>query len=105
MIKEIVSVLSQSSVDYDDLIQKVDKEEIQSLIDQKKKFRFIVEGLGFKIHGDKQKEIIEKFKCFPFDEKLVDLIEYDQSYKVIHNNEDNQIYFGYSVAASRPSVS
>mmetsp|Transcript_32369 Transcript_32369/g.49531 ORF Transcript_32369/g.49531 Transcript_32369/m.49531 type:complete len:144 (+) Transcript_32369:415-846(+) len=41
------------------------------------------------------------FKVFPFDQKLVELNNYEHSYKVIHNGPDDELYFGHSVAACR----
>lgn len=38
---------------------------------------------------------------YPFDEALVELIDYDMYFKVLENDTDGQLYFGNCVAASR----
>ena len=49
MIKEIINVLSQANKSYEDLVKNVDLAGVQVLIDTKKKFRFLIEGIGKKV--------------------------------------------------------
>jgi len=49
MIKEIINVLSQASKSYEDLLKNIDLARLQAVIDTKKKFRFMIEGIGKKV--------------------------------------------------------
>ena len=49
LIKEIISVLSQANKNYEELVGNVDLEALQTVINTKKKFRFLIEGIGKKV--------------------------------------------------------
>lgn len=99
MIKEIIDVFSESKGSYDELVKNVDVALLQSQISTTNKFKFLLEGIGIKITSSQQIDIIEQFKVFPFDQSLVDMVKYDDYYKIIHNKEDDMIYFGKKVAS------
>lgn len=67
MIKEILDVYSQSKGSYEDLITNMDVPRLSANITPGAKFKFFLEGIGVKINLAKQVEIINMFKCFPFD--------------------------------------
>jgi tRNA (guanine10-N2)-methyltransferase len=101
LIKEVLNVLSESTDSYEDLIKNVDIDRLTDHIHPTNKFRFFIEGLAVKIPEKKSIEVIEMFKIFPFNEKLVDLNDYQEYFKVIKNEVDGKMYFGKMVAACR----
>ena len=73
LVKDIMSVLSHSTSSYDDLVSNVHRFHLQDILDQKKSFKFIVEGVNFAMGRSLQLEVINKFGCLPFNQALIDL--------------------------------
>ena len=96
-------MFSQTNVSYEELIKQVDTQALKKALEEKKKFRFLFEGIGKKLSSETQKKVIEMFRDLPFDASLVDLTNYEQCFKIIENAADGEIYFGERVASSRPN--
>ena len=102
LIKEILNVFAESSNrSYEDLLANVDEARLREAIHPSNKFKFIIEGVGCKVSTQKQIEVINMFKKFPFDQALVDLDNYSEYYKVLENDADGRLYFGKMIAALR----
>lgn len=94
-------MLSQSNGSYDDLVKNVDIPCLKEVIMKKKKFRFILEGIGKKVSETCKREIVQMFGDLPFEKEYVALKDYELVYKILDNQGDDMIYFGNVVASCR----
>ena len=52
LIKEIINVFSQTNVSFEDLVERVDVQALEKALAEKKKFRFLFEGVGKKLSSE-----------------------------------------------------
>lgn len=68
------------------LIDNVLAEKLVPVLEQRKKFKFSLEGVGRHISMVEQREIIEMFKKFPFKDEDVSLDNPEVIFKVIESS-------------------